>query len=57
MSFSDAAIDAIITGLILSVMVGIIALVLQAIPTRTLDKVWQKLHLDNDNPYSEVEED
>jgi hypothetical protein len=57
MSFSDAAIDAIITGLILMVMVGIIALVLQAIPTRTLDKVWQKLHLDNDNPYSEVEED
>lgn len=57
MSFSNAFIDAIITGLVLMVMVGFAALVLQAIPTRTMDKLYQKLHLDNDNPYSEVDED
>jgi propanediol utilization protein len=51
MSFSDAAIDAIITGLILSVLVGVTALILQCIPKRIMNKVWVKLHMDNDEPY------
>ena len=50
-------VEAIITGLILSVLVGITALILQCIPKRVLNKVWVKLHLDNDKPYGDIQED
>jgi hypothetical protein len=46
-------VEAIITGMILMVFAGITALILQCIPKRILDKVWVKLHMDNDEPYKD----
>lgn len=57
MSYTNGFVDMWITLVILSVWVGIIALILQAIPKRIMDKVWQKLHLDNDEPYSDYDPD
>ena len=53
MSYSNGFVDAYITFVILSVWVGIAALILQMIPKRIMDKVWQKLHLDSDTHYAE----
>ncbi len=35
----------------------ITAFVIGLIPEKFMNKVWQKLHLDNDTPYAEVDED
>lgn len=57
MSYTNGFVDMYITFVILSVIVGITALILQCIPEHIMNKVWQKLHLDNDEPYSDIDED
>lgn len=57
MSYTNGFVDMYITFVILSVIVGITALILQCIPEHIMDKVWQKLQLDNNEPYDEIDED
>ena len=50
-------VEAIVTGMILLTFAGCALLILQCIPKRGLDKLWQKLHVDNDEPYGDIQED
>lgn len=49
-------VDAIITMMILMGLSSIILLILQIIPKRIMDKVWVKLHMDNNEPYDDIDE-
>ena len=57
MSYSDGFVNAYITFVILAVGCGIAGLILHMMPKSFMDKVWQKLHLDSDQHYAEVDED
>jgi hypothetical protein len=49
-------IEAIITMMILIGLSSIILLILQLIPKKIMDKVWVKLHMDNREPYDDIDE-
>lgn len=50
-------VEAIVTGIILLTFSGCALVILQCIPKRGLDKLWEKFHLDNDEPYGDIQED
>jgi len=50
-------VEAIVTGMILITFGGCTAVILQCIPDRHLNKLWEKFHLDNDKPYGDIQED
>jgi len=50
-------VEAIVTGIILITLGGCTAVILQCIPDRHLNKLWEKFHLDNDEPYGDIQED
>jgi L-cystine uptake protein TcyP (sodium:dicarboxylate symporter family) len=54
---ANTFVDAYITLVILFGLSSIILLILQLIPKKIMDKVWVKLHLDNDEPYDDIQED
>ena len=56
MSYSDGFVNAYITLIILGVTVGIVGLLLQMVPKNIQEKLFQKLHLDSDTHYDEVED-
>ena len=56
MSYSDGFVSAYITLVILSVIVGSVALLLQMVPKHILEKLFQKLQLDSDIPYEDNED-
>ena len=49
-------VEAIITMMILIGLSSIILLILQLIPKKIMDKVWVKLHMDNREPYDDIDE-
>lgn len=50
-------VEAYITGVILFGAACVVGLLLHITPERWLNVLWQKLHLDNDEPYSDIDED
>ena len=54
---ANTFVDAYITLVILFGLSSIILLILQLIPKKIMDKVWVKLHMDNDEPYDDIQED
>ena len=57
MSYTDGFVNAYITLIILGVTVGIVGLLLQMVPKNIQEKLFQKLHLDSDTSYDDVDED
>jgi L-cystine uptake protein TcyP (sodium:dicarboxylate symporter family) len=53
---ANTFVDAYITLVILFGLSSIILLILQLIPKKIMDKVWVKLHMDNNEPYDDIDE-
>lgn len=50
-------VEAYITFIILVGASAVIVGIMELIPEKYLQKLWVKLHLDNDKPYDDIEED